>query len=84
MIPSKKSREKHPQVDESSDEHKSSKNTSENGRKRKMLRAKDLAMNRFTISGYTPLTRITNLGWKKAQTMSHTHLSPSLPKSNPK
>jgi hypothetical protein len=43
----------------------------------------------FTIiildkSGYKPHSRITNLGWQKAQTKSHSHLSPSLPKSTPK
>jgi hypothetical protein len=43
MIASKKSREKRLQIDESSDELKSSKNTSENRRKRKMPGAKDLA-----------------------------------------
>jgi hypothetical protein len=43
MIPAKKSGEKHTQIDKSSDERKSSKNTSENRRKRKTLRAKDLA-----------------------------------------
>jgi hypothetical protein len=43
MIPSKKSREKHPQIDESSDEQKSSKKDPGNRRKRKMLGAKDLA-----------------------------------------
>jgi hypothetical protein len=43
MIPSKKSGEKHPQIDESSDAQKSSKNTSENRRKIKMPGAKDVA-----------------------------------------
>jgi hypothetical protein len=44
----------------------------------------DFTMNILAKSGYKPLTRITNLGWQKAQTKSHTHLSPSLPKSTPK
>jgi hypothetical protein len=43
MIPSKTFGEKHPQIDESSDERKSSKNTSENCRKRKMPGVKDFA-----------------------------------------
>jgi hypothetical protein len=38
-------------------------------------------MNILAKSGYKPLTRITNLGWQKAQIKSHSHLSPSLPKS---
>jgi hypothetical protein len=42
MIPSKKSREKHLQIDESSEEQKSSKKDPENRRKRKMSGAKDL------------------------------------------
>jgi hypothetical protein len=41
----------------------------------------DFTMNILAKSGYKPLTRITNLGWQKAQTKSHSHLSPSLPKS---
>jgi hypothetical protein len=40
----------------------------------------DFAMNILSKA----LTRITNLGWQKAQTKSHSHLSPSLPKSTPK
>jgi hypothetical protein len=43
MIPSKKFGDKRLQIDESSDERKSSKNTSENHRKRKTPGAKDLA-----------------------------------------
>jgi hypothetical protein len=43
MIPSKKSRDKLPQIDELSDEQKSSKNTFENRRKIKTQGAKDLA-----------------------------------------
>jgi hypothetical protein len=48
------------------------------------IEKEDLTMNILTKSGYKPLTRITNLGWQKAQTKSHSHLSPSLPKSTPK
>jgi hypothetical protein len=38
-------------------------------------------MNHLAISGYKPLTRITNLGWQKAQTKSHSLLSPFRPKA---
>jgi hypothetical protein len=48
------------------------------------IEKEDFTMNILAKSGYKPLTRITNLGWQKAQTKSHTHLSPSLPKSTPK
>jgi hypothetical protein len=92
MTPSNKSGENHPQIDESSDERKSSKNTSENRRKRKTLEQRishelekeDFTMNILAKSGYKTLTRITILGWQKAQTKSHLHLSPSLLKSTPK
>jgi hypothetical protein len=93
MIASKKSGEKRPQIDESSDGRKSSKNTSKNRKKKEKhweqriwhkIEKEDFTMNILAKSGYKPLTRITNLGWQKAQTKSHTHLSPSLPKSTPK
>jgi hypothetical protein len=92
MIPSKKSEEKLPRIDESSDEQKSFINTSENRRKRKCWEQRiwhEIEMEYFTMnilakSGYKPLTRITNLRWQKAQTKRHSHLSPSLPKSTPK
>jgi hypothetical protein len=38
-------------------------------------------MNILAKSGYKPLTRITDLGWQKAQTKRHSHLSPSLPRA---
>jgi hypothetical protein len=41
-------------------------------------------MNILAKFGYNPLSRITNLGWQKAQTKSHSPLTPSLPKSTPK
>jgi hypothetical protein len=41
----------------------------------------DFTMNMLAKSGYKPLTRMKNRGWQKAQTKSHSHLSPSLPKS---
>jgi hypothetical protein len=44
----------------------------------------EFTMNILAKSGYKPLTRITNLGWQKAQIKSHSHVSPSLPKSTPK
>jgi hypothetical protein len=40
-------------------------------------------MNIFAKFGYKPLSRITNLGWQKAQTKSHSHLSPSPPRAPP-
>jgi hypothetical protein len=48
------------------------------------IEKKDFTMNILGKSGYKPLTRITNLGWQKAQTKSHSHLSPSFPKSTQK
>jgi hypothetical protein len=48
------------------------------------IEKEDFTMNVLVKSRYKPLTRITNLGWQKAETKSHTHLSPSLPKSTPK
>jgi hypothetical protein len=44
----------------------------------------DFTMNILAKFGYKTLTRISNLGRQKAQTKSHSHLSPSLPKSTPK
>jgi hypothetical protein len=35
----------------------------------------DFTMNILAKSGYKPLTRITNLGWQKAQIKSHSPLS---------
>jgi hypothetical protein len=92
MIPSKKSVEKRPQIDESSDERKSSKNPPKIAKKEKHreqriwheIEKEDFTMNILAKFGYKPLSRITNLGWKKAQTKSHSPLSTSLPKSTPK
>jgi hypothetical protein len=92
MIPSNKSGEKRPQIDESSDERKSQQkalkiNETENHREQRIWHEIEKAyftMNILAKSGYKPLTRITNLGWQKAQAKSHTHLSPSLAKSTPK
>jgi hypothetical protein len=36
-----------------------------------------ITMNHVAISGYKPPPRITNLGWQKAQTKSHSLLSSS-------
>jgi hypothetical protein len=54
-------------------------------RKRKMQGIKDMAqdedgeitMNHVAISDYKPLPRITNLGWQRTQTKSHSLLSSS-------
>jgi hypothetical protein len=48
------------------------------------IEKEDFIINIFAKSGYKPLTRITNFGWQKAQTKSHSHLFYSLPKSTPK
>jgi hypothetical protein len=82
MTPSNKSGENRPQIDESSDERKSSKNTSENRRKRKTLEQRishelekeDFTMNILAKSGYKTLTTNTTLGSPKAQT--NNQLSP--------
>jgi hypothetical protein len=92
MTPLEKSGEKRAQIVESSDEQKTFKNTSKNRRKRKHreqriwyeIEKEDFTMNILAKSGYKPLSRIITLGWQKAQTKKHSHLSPSLPKSTPK
>jgi hypothetical protein len=89
MIPSKKSGEKHPQINESGDEQKSQEKGLKITEKEKWeeqriwheIEKDDFSMNILAKSGYKPLLRITNLGWEKAQTKSHTHLSPSLPRA---
>jgi hypothetical protein len=48
------------------------------------IETEDFTMNILAQSGYKPLSTITNLGWQKAQTKSHSTISPSLLKSTPK
>jgi hypothetical protein len=51
------------------------------------IEKEDFTMNILAKSGYKSLTRITNLGWQKAQTKSHSPLSLPLslsPQEHPK
>jgi hypothetical protein len=92
MILSKKSGMKRPQIDETSAERKFQEKAPEITEKeihREQRILHKIEKEYFTVnilaeSGYKTLTRITNLGWQKAQTKSRTHLSPSLTKSTPK
>ena len=48
------------------------------------IEKEDFTMNILAKSGYKPLTRITNLGWQKAQTKSQISPLSFSPKSTPK